>query len=79
VVISEPELRPVPGPGPRDVSVPRPAYGDWAAGEYVADLDATQRLRAALRAGRQQPQPFFDRGPGYAMLAGMTSAEVDWL
>jgi N-methylhydantoinase B len=47
--------------------------------ECAADLDATERLRATLRAGRQERQPFFDRGPGYAMLAGMAAAEVDWL
>ena len=58
-----------------DYGVVIPASG----AECAADLDATVRLRATLRAGRQERQPFFDRGPGYAMLAGMAAAEVDWL
>jgi N-methylhydantoinase B len=32
-----------------------------------------------MRAGRPGEQPFFDRGPGYARLAGVASAQVDWL
>ncbi|HEY0541134.1 MAG TPA: hydantoinase B/oxoprolinase family protein [Actinoallomurus sp.] len=41
------------------------------------DLDATTELRAHRRAGRG-PVSFFDRGPGYAILAeGRTHADVD--
>jgi len=36
-------------------------------------------LRTKMRAERPDQQPFFDRGPGYARLAGAASAEVDWL
>jgi N-methylhydantoinase B len=36
-------------------------------------------LRNKIRAERKLPEPFFDRGPGYATLAGVASAEVDWL
>jgi len=43
------------------------------------DGDATKALRARLRSERGDV-PFFDRGPGYARLAGgQTHAEVDWL
>ena len=45
----------------------------------AADLAATRRLRASLRDGRPARSPFFDRGPGYQRLAGIASAEVDWL
>jgi N-methylhydantoinase B len=45
----------------------------------VADVDATLRLRERMRAARTPRRPFFDRGPGYDRLAGMASAEVDWL
>lgn len=42
------------------------------------DASATEELRGALRAGRPADQPFFDRGPGYALLAeGRTYADVD--
>ena len=45
----------------------------------VVDEDATRALRERLRAERPE-QPFFDRGPGYARLAGgRTSSELDWL
>jgi N-methylhydantoinase B len=48
-------------------------------GDPVTDEDASEGLRSALRAARGD-QPFFDRGPGYARLAGgATSADVDWL
>jgi N-methylhydantoinase B len=44
------------------------------------DAAATRELRARLRAARPEARPFFDRGPGYAVLAdGATSAEVDWM
>jgi N-methylhydantoinase B len=43
------------------------------------DVEASDRLRADRRAARGE-QPFFDRGPGYARLAGgATAADVDWL
>ena len=42
------------------------------------DASATEELRGALRAERPADQPFFDRGPGYALLAeGRTYADVD--
>ena len=49
-------------------------------GGQRADVDAsaTEELRGALRAERPADQPFFDRGPGYALLAeGRTYADVD--
>ena len=46
----------------------------------AVDEDATDRLRETLRAARPASRPFFDRGPGYARLAGgRTAADVDWL
>ena len=47
--------------------------------EPSADREATQALRARMRAERPPDQPFFDRGPGYARLAGTEAAAVDWL
>jgi len=32
-----------------------------------------------MRKERPDGQPFFDRGPGYAQLAGVAAADVDWL
>jgi N-methylhydantoinase B len=46
--------------------------------EPAADMEETISLRNKIRADRQ-PEPFFDRGPGYQRLAGVPSAEVDWL
>jgi N-methylhydantoinase B len=43
-------------------------------GEPSIDLAATQTRRAALRAERGADLPFFDRGPGYARLAGGASS-----
>ena len=62
----------------------RSDYGVVATGpkdEPVVDASASDALRAELRAAREaQPQPFFDRGPGYARLAaGAEAAEVDWV
>ncbi|HEY5184195.1 MAG TPA: hydantoinase B/oxoprolinase family protein [Actinomycetes bacterium] len=54
--------------------------GPWDA--PGADTAATAGLRDRLRAERPAagPQPFFDRGPGYATLSGgLAAAEVDWL
>ncbi|MHB1738506.1 MAG: hydantoinase B/oxoprolinase family protein [Actinomycetes bacterium] len=48
----------------------------------TVDVPATQVLRAQMRAerGRQEPVPFFDRGPGYARLSGGARyAAVDFL
>jgi N-methylhydantoinase B len=47
--------------------------------EPAADIEETEILRNKIRAERQRPEPFFDRGPGYQRLAGVSSAEVDWL
>jgi N-methylhydantoinase B/oxoprolinase/acetone carboxylase alpha subunit len=48
---------------------------------FELDVEASTALRAQRREdAADSPAPFFDRGPGYAMLAaGATSAEVDWL
>jgi N-methylhydantoinase B len=57
-------------------------YGVVLTGELEDlgyDAAATEETRAARRAERPQ-QPFFDRGPGYARLAGgALAAEVDWV
>jgi N-methylhydantoinase B len=45
--------------------------------EPVLDRAASDALRAARRAARSGGEPFFDRGPGYAMLAGQPSAAID--
>ena len=45
----------------------------------AADIEETENLRKKIRAARPRPEPFFDRGPGYRRLAGVASAEVDWL
>ncbi|GAA3764899.1 N-methylhydantoinase B [Spinactinospora alkalitolerans] len=46
----------------------------------LADHAETERLRARLRAERPSDAPFFDRGPGYAVLSGGAQhAEVDRL
>jgi N-methylhydantoinase B len=45
--------------------------------EPVLDRAASDALRAARRAARSGREPFFDRGPGYAMLAGQPSADID--
>jgi len=41
------------------------------------DESASDALRAGRRAARTGDEPFFDRGPGYAMLAGRPSADID--
>ena len=46
----------------------------------VIDGKATAALRSELRAARPGARPFFDRGPGYAVLSGgQAAAEVDWV
>jgi N-methylhydantoinase B len=66
----------------------RADYGvvvDGAEPEPIVDQAASDRLRSQLRADRQAridagEEPFFDRGPGYARLAGGARyAEVDVL
>lgn len=61
----------------------RSDYGVVVGGtldDPVADETATAALRAELRAARSGDEPFFDRGPGYARLAGgASSAAVDRL
>ncbi len=56
----------------------RDDYGVVIAGDVV-DEAASDALRAARRAELTGPQPFFDRGPGYATLAGRAHANVDFL
>jgi N-methylhydantoinase B len=58
----------------------RDDYGVVVTGppeEPVLDRAASDALRAARRAARTGGEPFFDRGPGYAMLAGQSSADID--
>jgi N-methylhydantoinase B len=43
---------------------------DGEPGRFVLDADASDALRARLRAERPTDLPFFDRGPGYPRLAG---------
>jgi N-methylhydantoinase B len=44
------------------------------------DVAASDSLREERSSARTGDEPFFDRGPGYATLAGGASAaEVDWL
>jgi N-methylhydantoinase B len=46
----------------------------------VIDTAASDALRESIRSFRSAHEPFFDRGPGYAILSGgETSAAVDWL
>jgi N-methylhydantoinase B len=67
--------------GKVSVGAARSAYGAVVNGSQDApevDVEASDRLREEMRAGRGA-EPFFDRGPGYATLAaGATSADVDW-
>jgi N-methylhydantoinase B len=57
----------------------RDDYGVVLGMDSTVDVPSSDALRAAMLEARGD-QPFFDRGPGYATLAGgATSAEVDWL
>ncbi|GCE00088.1 hydantoinase B/oxoprolinase family protein [Embleya hyalina] len=48
--------------------------------ESAVDEVATEKLRASMRAARPEVEPFFDRGPGYALLSGgQAYAAVDLL
>src|SRR5436309_3185539 len=65
----------------RKVSVEgaRRDYGVVVEEESTVDVAASDALRAELRAARG-PEPFFDRGPGYALLSGgAASADCDWM
>jgi N-methylhydantoinase B len=58
----------------------RDDYGVVVAGtpdDPQLDQAASDALRAARRAARTGREPFFDRGPGYAMLAGQPSPDID--
>jgi N-methylhydantoinase B len=66
----------------RKVSVAgaRDDYGVVVTGppdDRRVDQPASDALRAGRRAARTGDEPFFDRGPGYAMLAGRPSADID--
>jgi N-methylhydantoinase B len=56
----------------RKVSVAgaREDYGVVVRDDGTADDAATDDLRASLRGSRTGTEPFFDRGPGYALLSG---------
>ncbi|MFE2872033.1 hydantoinase B/oxoprolinase family protein [Embleya sp. NPDC059259] len=58
-------------------------YGVVLTGEgddLAVDEAATTALRASVRAERPEVEPFFDRGPGYALLSGGKAfPEVDLL
>ncbi|MGY1855774.1 hydantoinase B/oxoprolinase family protein [Modestobacter sp. SYSU DS0290] len=56
----------------RKVSVEgaRRDYGVVVREDGSADEPATGELRASMRADRPETEPFFDRGPGYALLSG---------
>ena len=45
----------------------------------AADIAGSTSLRMKMRQLAEERRPFFDRGPGYARLAGVGAAEVDWL
>jgi N-methylhydantoinase B len=50
------------------------------ADDPAVDGKATGALRDEIRAARPGARPFFDRGPGYAVLSGgQAAAEVDWV
>ncbi|GAB4079757.1 hydantoinase B/oxoprolinase family protein [Modestobacter muralis] len=66
----------------RKVSVDgaRRDYGVVVLADGSVDQAATDRLRAEVRDGRADVEPFFDRGPGYALLSGGAAAnEYDFL
>ena len=61
----------------------RTEYGVVITGspdEPTVDGPASDALRQRLRGERPDDVPFFDRGPGYARLAGgATASQLDWL
>ncbi len=55
-------------------------YGVRLGADGTVDRDASDALREQRRGTRTGEEPFFDRGPGYARLAGgSTAADVDWV
>ncbi|MFP5372155.1 MAG: hydantoinase B/oxoprolinase family protein [Actinomycetes bacterium] len=44
--------------------------GDGATDAWSPNVLATEELRSSMRAARTGEEPFFDRGPGYAILSG---------
>ena len=48
----------------------REDYGVVVLDSGEADHEATEKLQTELRASRTGEEPFFDRGPGYALLSG---------
>ncbi|MFS8480195.1 MAG: hydantoinase B/oxoprolinase family protein, partial [Micromonosporaceae bacterium] len=65
--------------GKVSVAGAREDYGVVMDGDRV-DVAASDALRAEMRARRTGDEPFFDRGPGYALLSGgRPYAEVDLL
>jgi len=57
----------------------RDDYAVLLAPDGSVDAAASDALRADRRAARTGTAPFFDRGPGYATLAGRPHADVDQL
>ena len=47
----------------------REDYGVVVLDSGEADHEATEKLQTELRASRTGEEPFFDRGPGYALLS----------
>ena len=63
------------GPAPTTASSPPAPRTSRSSTSTASDA-----LRAELRGGRAEVEPFFDRGPGYATLSGgATAAEVDYV
>ncbi len=55
-------------------------YGVLVRPDGTVDTAASEALRAERRAARRTDEPFFDRGPGYALLSGgRSAADFDWL
>jgi N-methylhydantoinase B len=57
----------------------RDDYAVLLSPDGTVDAAASDALRAERRAARPGDAPFFDRGPGYATLAGRPYADVDHL
>jgi N-methylhydantoinase B len=54
-------------------------YGVVLTGAGKIDEPASDTLRATRRAARPTDAPFFDRGPGYPLLANRPYADLDHL
>ncbi len=66
--------------GKVSVAGARDDYGVVVGGDPddpEVDEPASDALRAARRSARTGEEPFFDRGPGYAVLAGRPFADID--